>query len=104
MVNGDIDTYNAEFEDQCRLAGYTVRNEETVYAYIRGLPPGCQKDVLRSPTVTTYPEIKQRAIDSATAQQLINSLMKQNECFQFQNFQNTFRPSQPHPFFLGRNQ
>ena len=42
MVNGDIDTYNTEFEDQCCLAGYMVRNEETVYAYMRGLPPGCQ--------------------------------------------------------------
>ena len=58
MVNGDIDAYNAEFEDQCRLTGYTVRNKETVYAHMRGLSPGCQQDVLCSPTVTTYPEIK----------------------------------------------
>ena len=34
MTNGDIDTYNAEFEDQCHLAGYMVGNEETVYAYL----------------------------------------------------------------------
>ena len=85
MVNGDIDTYNAEFEDQCWLAGYTIGNEETVYAYLRGLPPGCQKDVLRSLTVNTYPEIKQCAIDSAKVQQLINSLTKRNERFQLQN-------------------
>ena len=74
-------THNTEFEDQCRLVGYTIGNEEMVYAYLRGLPLGCQKDVLRSPTVNTYPEIKQHAIDSAKAQQLINSLMKQNEHF-----------------------
>ena len=104
MVNGDIDTYNAKFEDQCQLAGYTVGNEETVYAYLRELPPGCQRDVLRSPTVHTYPEIKQCAVNSAKAQQLINSLTKQNELFQTQNFQNAFRPPQPQPFFLGRNQ
>ena len=60
--------------------------------------------MLRSPMVHTYPEIKQRAIDSAKAQQLINSLMKRNKCFQLQNFQNAFRPPQPQPFFLGRNQ
>ena len=95
MVNGDIDTYNAEFEDQCQLAGYTIGNEEMVYAYLRGLPPGCQKDVLRSPTVITYTEIKQHAIDLAKAQQLINSLTKQNKHFQLQNFQNAFRLPQP---------
>ena len=95
MVNGDIDTYNAEFKDQCHLTGYTVGNEETVYTYMRGLPPGCQQDVLQSPTVTTYPEIKQRAIDSAKAQQLIKSLTKRNNSFQFQNFQNVFRLPQP---------
>ena len=33
-MSGDIDAYNAEFEDQCRLVGYTVGNEETVYAYL----------------------------------------------------------------------
>ena len=103
-MNGDIDTYNAEFKDQCWLAGYTVGNKETVYAYLRGLPPGYQKDVLRSPTINMYPEIKQQAIDSAKAQQLINSLTRQNECFQLQNFQSAFRLPQPQPFFLGRNQ
>ena len=46
MLNGNIDAYNAEFEDQCRLAGYTVGNQETVYAYLRGLPLGSQRDVL----------------------------------------------------------
>ena len=100
-MSGDIDAYNAEFEDQCQLAGYTVGNEETVYAYLRGLPPWCQRDVLRLPTVHTYPEIKQRAVDSAKAQQLINSLQKCNERFQNQNFQNAFRPPQLRPFFLG---
>ena len=93
-MSGDIDTYNAEFEDQCQLAGYTVGNEETVYAYLQGLPPWCQRDVLRSPTIHTYPEIKQRAVDSAKAQQLISSLQKWNERFQNQNFQNAFRPPQ----------
>ena len=92
MLNGDIDAYNMKFEDQCRLAGYTVRNEEMVYAYMRGPFPGCQRDVLQSLMVTTYPEIKQHAINSAKAQQLINSLTKQNNNFQFQNFQNAFRP------------
>ena len=57
MINRDINAYNVEFKDQCHLAGYTVGNEETVYAYMRGLPPGCQRDVLQSPTVTTYPSV-----------------------------------------------
>ena len=95
MINGDIDTYNAKFKDQCQLAGYTVGNKEMVYAYIQGLSQECQQDVLRSPTVTTYPEIKQHAIDSAKVQQLIEGLTKRNDTFRFQNFQNAFRPPQP---------
>ena len=90
MINGEINTYNVKFEDQCQLAGYMVRNEETVYTYMRGLTPMCQRDVLQSPTVHTYPEIKQRAINLDKAQQLIDSLSRRNTNFWFQNFQNSF--------------
>ena len=41
MVDRDIDTYSANFEDLCQLARYTVGNEETVYTYIQGLLQGC---------------------------------------------------------------
>ena len=58
MTGSNVDSYVAKFEDLCRLAGYTVGNEETVYLFMQGLTEQIQKEVLRPPIPTTYYDTK----------------------------------------------
>ena len=59
MTFPHIDPYASKFEDLCRLAGYTVGNEETISMFIDGLDPRILGEVLRAPVPDTYQEIKQ---------------------------------------------
>ena len=90
-----IDPYASKFEDLCRLAGYTVGNEETISMFIDGLDPRILREVLHAPIPDTYQEIKQQAVDATKASLLVEAIHAQrnqgNPQFTNQrNFQNTF--------------
>ena len=65
MTGSNVNSYVTKFEDLCRLAGYTVGSEETVYLFMQGLTEQIQKEVLRPLIPTTYYDTKQQAIDAA---------------------------------------
>ena len=90
-----IDLYASKFEDLCRLAGYTVSNEETISMFIDGLNPRILGEVLCVSVPDTYQEIKQHAVDTTKASLLVEAIHARrnqgNPRFTNQrNFQNTF--------------
>src|SRR6266850_661163 len=70
----EIDQYIAKFEDLARLAGYTVGNEETINFFLKGLSQSVLEDVMKPPFATTYNDIKDRAIQTTKAKQLIEGI------------------------------
>ncbi len=61
----DIDQYIADFEDLTNLSGYTVRNNETINLFLKGFKHACDLlgGILAPPILTTYYELKDRAIN-----------------------------------------
>ena len=82
------------------MAGYTVGNEETVNLFLKGFDnaPDVLNLILSPPLVTTYYEIKERAISATRSRQLVNAIKKRT----FGNF-GGFRPPQNRPFFQRNN-
>jgi len=70
----EIDQYIAKFEDLACLAGYTVGNEETINFFLKGLSQSVLKDIMKPPFTTTYNNIKDRAIQTTKAKQLIEGI------------------------------
>src|SRR5216683_947301 len=97
----DIDQYIADFEDLANLSGYTVGNDETINLFRKGFENA--KDLLHGilapPLLTTYYELKNRAINVTKSRQLINSIQR-NAPGGFNNFQ---PPQQNRPFFQRGN-
>ena len=70
----EIDQYIAKFEDLACLAGYTIGNEETINFFLKGLSQSVLKDIMKPPFTTTYNNIKDRAIQTTKAKQLIEGI------------------------------
>jgi hypothetical protein len=75
MKPGEIDQYIAKFEELARHALYTTGDPATTSLFLKGLPPGILIDVFKPPTITTYEDIKARAIESTRSQALIDSIL-----------------------------
>jgi hypothetical protein len=75
MKPGEIDQYIAKFEELARHALYTTGDPATTSLFLKGLPPGVLVDVFKPPTVTTYEDIKARAIESTRSRALIDSIL-----------------------------
>ena len=83
----DIDQYITNFEDLANLSGYTVGNDETINLFLKGFKHACDllHGILALPLLTTYYELKNRAINVTKSQQLINSIQR-NSPSRFNNF------------------
>src|SRR5713101_6005137 len=84
----DIDQYIADFEDLANLSGYTVGNDETINLFLKGFEHAQDllHRILVPPLLTTYYDLKTRAINVTKLQQLINSIQR-NSPGGFNNFQ-----------------
>jgi len=98
----EIDQYIAKFEDLARLAGYTVGNEETNNFFLKGLSQSVLEDVMKPPFTTTYNDIKDRAIQTTKAKQLIEGIQARHNYPSTRTFQNTFGTQQQRPRFFNR--
>ena len=61
----DIDQYITDFEDLANLSGYTVGNDETINLFLKGFEGARDllHGILAPPLLTTYYELKNRAIN-----------------------------------------
>ena len=75
MKPGEVDQYIAKFEELARQALYNVGDEATTSLFLKGLPAGILIDVFKPPIVTTYEDIKQRAIQSTKSRIIIDSIL-----------------------------
>jgi len=98
----EIDQYIAKFEDLAQLAGYTVGNEETINFFLKGLSQSVLEDVMKPPFTTTYNDIKDWAIQTTKAKQLIKGIRARRNYPSTRTFQNTFGTQQPRPRFFNR--
>jgi len=98
----EIDQYIAKFEDLAHLAGYTVGNEETINFFLKGLSQSILEDVMKPPFATTYNNIKDRAIQTTKAKQLIEGIRTRRNYPSTQMFQNMFGTQQQRPCFFNR--
>jgi len=96
----EIDQYIAKLEDLARLARYTVGNEETINFFLKGLSQSILEDVMKPPFATTYNNIKDHAIQTTKAKQLIEGIRARRNYPSTQMFQNMFRTQQPRPRFF----
>jgi hypothetical protein len=71
----EIDTYIVKFEELAWQAGYTIGNPETVHTFVKGLTQSVMEEVFKPPHVTTYQEIKQKAIDCTQSQVLLENIL-----------------------------
>jgi len=96
----DIDQYITDFEDLANLSGYTVGNDETINLFLKGFEGtrDLLNGILAPPLLTTYYELKNRAINVTKSRQLINAIQR-NSPGGFNNF-----PPRPNrPFFQRQN-
>ena len=75
MVHPNIDEYISKFENTAQEAGYTQGDEATTHYFLKGLTPRVLLDCLKPPTVDTYAEIKERAIQSTRSRMLIENFL-----------------------------
>ena len=75
MKKGEIDEYIAKFKELARQGSYTVGNPETTQYFLQGLQSKVLIDVLKPPMAVGYNNVKQRAIQSARLQQLLDSIL-----------------------------
>src|SRR6266851_3622831 len=97
----DIDQYIADFEDLANLSSYTVGNDKTINLFLKGFENARDLlwGILAPPMLTTYYELKDRAISVTKSWQLINTIQR-NAPGGF----NTFQPPTNRPFFQRGNQ
>jgi hypothetical protein len=83
----EINQYVSEFEDLASMAGYMVRNEETVNLFLKGFEnaPDVLTIILSPPLIHTYYKIKERAIAATRSCQLVNAI-KRKTFNTFRNF------------------
>jgi Retrotransposon gag protein len=97
-----IDQYITEFEELARQAGYTTGNPETTHIFIKGLMQSVMEDVFKAPTLTTYNEIKFKAIQCTHSRVLLENILRswrQGQGFTGGTFRG-FQPNRPRqPFF-----
>jgi len=60
----EIDNYIARFEDLSCIAGYDANSGAVFQLFTKGLPDDILKEVLTSPTPTTYIDLKDKAISA----------------------------------------
>ena len=96
----DVDQYISNFENLASMAGYTVRNEETVNLFLKGFENALDilNLVLSPPLVHTYYKIKERSIAATRSCQLVNMIKKR----MFGTFRG-FQPPPNQPFFQRNN-
>jgi hypothetical protein len=71
----EIDTYIMKFKELARQVGYTMGNPKTVHTFIKGLTKSVMEDVFKPPHVTTYQEIKQKAIECTQSRVLLDNIL-----------------------------
>ena len=98
----EINQYITKFKDLAHLAGYTVGNEETIDFFLKGLSQSILEDMMKPPFTTTYNDIKDRAIQTTKAKQLIEGICARRNYPSTRTFQNMFRTQQPRPRFFNR--
>ncbi len=96
----DIDQYITDFKDLANLSGYPVGNDETINLFLKGFEHARDllHRILAPPLLTTYYDLKTRAINVTKSRQLIN-LIQRNSPGGFNNF----RPQLNKPFFQRGN-
>ena len=72
----EIDDYIARFEDLSRITGYDANSSAVFQLFTKGLPDDILKEVLTSPTPTTYTELKDKAIAATRSKVLINNILR----------------------------
>jgi len=72
----EIDNYIARFEDLSRIAGYDANSGAVFQLFTKGLPDDILKEVLTSPTPTTYIDLKDKAILATRSKVLINNILR----------------------------
>jgi len=72
----EIDNYIARFEDLSRIASYNANSRAVFQLFTKGLPDDILKEVLASPTPTTYIDLKDKAILSTRSKVLINNILQ----------------------------
>jgi len=97
MHFSDVDQYIAKFEDLACLTGYTIGNKETINFFLKGLSQSVLEDVLKPPFATTYNDLKDCAIQTTKAKQLIEGICTRCNYPSTQMFQNTFGTQQLRP-------
>ena len=76
MTGNNIDEYISKFEELTRAANYTIGNEETANLFLKGLTELIICDLMKPPFPMGYIQIKERAIELAKSQTLVESLLK----------------------------
>jgi len=71
----EIDDYIARFEDLSRIAGYDANSGAIFQLFTKGLPDDILREVLTSPTPTTYINLKDKAISATRSKVLINNIL-----------------------------
>jgi len=72
----EIDNYIARFEDLSHIAGYDANSGAVFQLFTKGLPNDILRDILASPTLTTYIDLKDKAISSTRSKVLINNILQ----------------------------
>jgi len=72
----EIDDYITRFEDLSRIAGYDANSGTVFQLFTKGLPDNILKEVLTSPTPTTYTDLKDKAILATRSKVLINNILQ----------------------------
>jgi len=70
-----IDDYITRFEDLSWIAGYDANSGAVFQLFTKGLPNNILKEVLTSPTPTTYTNLKDKAISATRSKVLINNIL-----------------------------
>src|SRR6267142_1781959 len=70
--------------------------------FLKGLSQSVLEDVMKPPFATTYHDIKDRAILTTKAKQLIEGIQARRNYPSTHTFQNTFGTQQPRPRFFNR--
>jgi len=72
----EIDNYIARFEDLSHIAGYDANSGTVFQLFTKGLPDDILREVLTSPTPTTYTKLKDKAISATRSKVLINNILR----------------------------
>jgi len=71
----EINNYITRFEDLSHIAGYDANSGAVFQLFTKGLPDNILKEVLTSPTSTTYTDLKDKAISTTRSKVLINNIL-----------------------------